>query len=257
MKKVWITSLARNEEQVGKLLSTAKQYGLDANGHFWTDDLKHMAWQAPMENIIDPEASLWMIMGSEKDLESDSVRYGLSLLALAVQAKKGHGFHMIWVGTEGAVKVENLPTPFRGADVVEVSNASLGAKIVAKANIPVSKIDIEYRLDIHANPGLGVWLEIGPGVGHEWAGALLGVAGGDIDAHGVGEAGKLPRKAVLEYPMQGLKLELGDTAYTAWAVQNKLDENQSYYVRIQDIPKSLLFGPYAQDEAADVHVIEL
>ncbi len=139
--------------------------------------------------------------------------------------------------------------------MVEVSNPSLGAKIVAKANTPVSKIDTEYRLDIHANPGFGVWVEIGPGIGHEWAGALLGVAGGEIDAHGVGETGKLPQKAVLEYPVKGMKLTAGEKEYTAWAVQNKLDETLSYYIRVQGMPKSLLFGPYAQDEGAEVHVI--
>ena len=86
MKKVWITSLVKNEEQVSKILSTAKQYGLDANGHFWTDDLKHMAWQSPKDNIIESETTVWAIMGSEKDMEKESVRYGIGLLALAVQA---------------------------------------------------------------------------------------------------------------------------------------------------------------------------
>ena len=256
MKKVWITSLARNEEQVSSVLGTGKKYGLDANGHFWVDDMKHMAWLAPMENLIDPETTLWVIMGSEKDMGTASVRYGLALLALSIQAKKGHGFHIVWISTEGEIDPENLPTPLRGAEVISPSDTSIGAKMVARANTPAPKIDTEYRLDIHANPGVGVWIEIGPAKGHEWNGALVGVSGGNIDVHGVGSAGKIPQKAVLEYPVQGMKLKLGDREYTAWAVQNKLDEALSYYVRVQDMPESMLFGPYAQDEEAEVHVVE-
>jgi len=57
--------------------------------------------------------------------------------------------------------------------------------------------------------------------------------------------------------MKGLKLNLGEREYVAWAVQNKLDETLSYYVRVKkDTPTSMLFGPYAQDEEAEVHVIE-
>ena len=256
MKKVWITSLVRKEEQVGNMLGLAKKYGLDANGHFWVDDLKHMAWLAPKESCLDPEMGLWVIMGSAKDMEGASIRYGLGLLALTVQAKRGNGFPILWVSTEGEIKAEALPTPLRGAEVVALSSAVLGAKLVAKANTPVPKMDMDYRLDIHANPGFGVWMEIGPGKGHQWNGALFGVHGADIDAHGVGNAGKLPEKSVVEYPMKGLKLNLGERDYTAWAVQNKLDENLSYYVRVKDAPASMLFGPYAQDEEAEAHVIE-
>ena len=255
MKKVWITSLVKNEEQVSKILSTAKQYGLDANGHFWTDDLKHMAWQAPKDSIIESETTVWAIMGSEKELDTESVRFGITLLALAVQAVKGHGFHILWIVTEGNVDPEKLPTPLKDAEVMNQADSTLGAKLVARANTPASKIDTDYRFDVHANPGFGVWVEIGPGKGQEWNGALLGVNGADIDAHGVGEKGTLPQKAVLEYPVKGMKLTLGEKEYTAWAVQNKLDETLSYYIRVQGMPKSLLFGPYAQDEEAEVHVI--
>jgi len=69
-------------------MGMAKKYGLDANGHFWVDDMKHMAWKSPVENLVEPATILWVIMGSEKELETASVRYGLGLLALTVQAGK-------------------------------------------------------------------------------------------------------------------------------------------------------------------------
>ncbi len=255
MKKVWITSLVRDKDLVSKILSTIKKYGLKGDGHFWVDDLQHMAWLSPKENIIAPETNLWVIMGAEKDIEKDSVRYGLSLLALSVQAKRGHGFHIMWISPEKEIPQKSLPTPLRGAEMLTASSASLGAKMVARANTPPPAIDMEYRLDVHANPGLGVWIEVGPARGHKWKGAMVGANGGEIDAHGVGSAGELPRKAVLEYPMQGLKLELGNDRYTAWAVQNFLTEDLSYYIRIKDIPKGILFGPYSEEKGAEVHVI--
>lgn len=256
MKKVWITSLVRDEAVVTNVLGTAKKYGLDANGHFWTDDLQHMAWRAPADNLLEPETGLWVILGAEKDVQASSVRYGLALLTLTVQAGRGHGSHILWVCTEGAVTPEALPTPLRGAEITSASDASLGAKLVARANTPAPKIETDYRLDIHANPGFGVWVEVGPVKGQAWDGAMQGVQEGEVDAHGVGESGKLPQKCVLEYPMKGLKLNLGEREFIAWAVRNRLDEKTSYYARIRDVPKALVFGPLAQGEEAEVHVIE-
>ncbi len=257
MKKVWITSLEHNKELVQKIMGVARQYGIDGNGHFWTDDLKTMAWMGPKESIIDKENSLWVLLGSKKDLETDSVRFGLSLLFLSVQARKGFGFPVLFVDTGSDVTTDSLPTALKGADIISVGNANLGAKIVAKANTPVPKIETEYRIDIHANPTFGIWFEIGPAGDTTWSGALLGASGGTVDSHGVGESGKLPLKAVLEYPMKGLKLQAGEKEYTAWAVQNVLDGNQSYYVRVQDMPDSIVFGPYASDDETSAHVINL
>ncbi|RJR33223.1 MAG: hypothetical protein C4576_28435 [Desulfobacteraceae bacterium] len=257
MKKIWITSLVRDEKLVVGLMGTARKYGLDANGHFWLDDLKNMAWQPPGENILDPNTGLWVILGSEKEIQASSVRYGLSMLTLTVQAKKGYGFHILWICTQGALKTETLPAPLRSAEIIMAADAAIGAKMVARANTPAPRVDLEYRLDIHANPGYGVWLELGPGKGREWKGSLLGVHEGDIDAHGVGEAGKLPQKSILEYPVKGMKLSLGGREFVAWAVQNRLEETLSYYARVKGVPKSFLFGQYAQDEQAEVHVFEL
>ncbi|RLG68846.1 MAG: hypothetical protein DRO11_08510 [Methanobacteriota archaeon] len=255
MKKVWITALAHDEKNVQQILSLSKRYGLDANGHFWVDDLKNMAWLTPKEKMIDPETALWVIMGSQKEIGTDSIRYGLALLALSVQARKGHGFHIIWISTEGEVDVEKLPTPLQGVEVIGSSDPTLGAKLVALANTPVEKIDTEYRLDIHANPGFGQWVEVGPGKGQKWDGALLGVQDAEIDAHGVGSAGRLPQRSVLEYPVRGLKLKLGDREYTAWAVQNALDETLSYYVRIKGKPVSILFGSHTAEDNAQFYLI--
>ena len=86
---------------------------------------------------------------------------------------------------------------------------------------------------------------------------MFGVHGGEIDFHGVGPANGVPERAVLEYAQKGLKVQLGDDEFIAWAVQNRLDPGTSYYVRVQGTPDKLLFGPYAQTEEAEVHVVKM
>jgi hypothetical protein len=256
MKQVWITSLAHEEKQVQKIMAMLKTYAMDANGHFWLDDLKKMAWLGPRAELIKDDTALWIILSSDKELASESVRYGLSMLALSVQAVRGHGFPIIFLHDGKIPSIDSLPTPFQGAEIFAVDNPAIGAKLVAKANMPLKKVSAEYRLDIYAIPQLGQWFEVGP-FESSWKGAMFGVCGGEIDAHGAGPAGKLPDKAVLEYPMQGLKLTVGGEEYVAWAVQNRLDAGSSYYVRVQGEPKSILFGPLAEGDDAEVYIINL
>ena len=258
MKKVWVTALNPDQEKVQAVLGAIKQYGLDGNGHFWTDDLKNMAWMGPKEQLDDRETALWVLLGSLEDIKENSVGFGLSMLTLAVQAQRGFGFPILLIDTKGDIDVEKLPTPLKGADCIGIDSPSLGAKMVAKANTPVPEVDTEYRINVHANTGYGLWIETGPSGSGVWKGAMAGVCGeGEIDFHGTGAAGVLPEKATLEYPVKGLKLQLGEKEFTAWAVQNELDAGSSYFVRIKDMPQSIVFGPYDTGEEASVHVIDL
>jgi len=86
---------------------------------------------------------------------------------------------------------------------------------------------------------------------------MFGVHGADIDVHGVGPADGIPARTVLEYAVKGMKVQLGEEEFTAWAAQNRLDSAMSYYVRVQGAPDKLLFGPYAASEDAEVHVVAL
>jgi hypothetical protein len=55
--------------------------------------------------------------------------------------------------------------------------------------------------------------------------------------------------------MKGLKLTLGEKEYTAWAVQNSIDGNHSYYVRVQGILESVVFGSYTVEDEVPMNVI--
>lgn len=256
MKSVWISSLARDPEKVQKILAMLKNYALDGNGHFWEDDLGKMAWSGPREEIIKEDTALWLILSNDKDLASPSVRYGLSMLTLSVQAVRGYGFPVVLVHDGQMPAADTLPTPFQKAEILAADNPALGAKIVAVANTPHKKVTTEYRLDIYAMPQLGQWFEVGP-VDADWSGAMFGVCGAEIDAHGVGPSGQLPQKAVLEYPMQGLKMTLGDKEHIAWAVKNRLNSDSSYFLRVKDEPESVLFGPFSEGDDAEVYVLHL
>jgi hypothetical protein len=67
----------------------------------------------------------------------------------------------------------------------------------------------------------------------------------------------LPAKTVLNYPMEGLKLEMGGKEYTAWAAQNELDAETSYFVKVEGFPESVVFGAYSAEESAEVFVVRL
>ncbi len=258
MKKIWITALDKDEQEVQKLMATLKSYGLGVDGHFWVDDLTKMAWDSALEMLSAKDTALWIILGKADQYEMSSICQGLSLLALSVQHRRGVGFPILLVSTKGDIDTGRLPTPFKGADMLPPGLAALGPKIVALANKPVSSINPGYRLNLHPIPGIGLWFEVGPpegGLG--WPGAMFGVHGADIDFHGVGPADGIPEKAVLEYAMKGMKIRLGEDEFTAWAVQNNLSAGSSYYVRLKGTPDKIIFGVFAAGDEAEVHTIAL
>ncbi|MCF6246838.1 MAG: hypothetical protein L3J69_05700 [Desulfobacula sp.] len=257
-KRVWITSMSKDKAATAWLLQLGKKYGLAPDGHFWVDEVEKIAFQAPLENLLAKETALWVISTTKKDLEKESVRYGLSLLCLCLQHIKGIGFPIMVVTPDDALTIEDLPTPFKGSEILKSDNKTLGAKMTARANTPIKKIPSDYRINIHANQGYGIWYELGPSKGQTWNGVLAGGLSSEINAHGVGPKGSIPLKTTLEYQMQGLELEIDDEKYTAWAVKNTIDEDQSYYVRFADAPGSILFGQMPdQENQADFNLLRL
>ncbi|MBC2695175.1 MAG: hypothetical protein HF982_07865 [Desulfobacteraceae bacterium] len=257
MKKVWLTSLISSRDIVKKLMSQVKTYGLEVNGHFWEDDLEKVAWIKAKNKLIDPKIVLWVILASEKNLLTPAIQYGLSLLTIAVQVQRGHEFPIIILQTQGEpISPDILTTPLKGVDVLPVSSPGLGAKLVAKAHTPAKEISSGYRLDIHGNGQIGQWFEVGPR-NIPWHGAMFGVACGEIAFHAVGPMGRLPSRSLLNYPIKGLKLSSEKKEYKAWAVQNELDSQNSYFVKVEGFPESIIFGSYSTEEKGEVYVVEL
>ncbi len=257
-KRIWITSMSRDKNATAGLLQTGKKYGLTPDGHFWVDEMGKMAWKAPLENLLAKDTALWVISATKKDLGKESIRYGLSLLCLCLQNAKGIGFPIMLVTPDHTLSLDDLPTSLKGCELLKADDKSLGAKMTARANTPIKNPPADYRINIHANPGYGIWYELGPAKGQVWKGGLAGGLKAEVNAHGVGPKGVLPLKTTLEYQMQGIKLALGNDEYTAWAVKNFIDEDQSYYVRFAGIPGSIVFGQLPGEEnEADFNRLDL
>ncbi len=249
MKQIWLSSLDKDEALVQDLQNKLKPYGLKTAGHFWVDDLKQAAWRSPVEKILQHD--LWLIVYSEGELLKPSVRYGLSLTALAVHGIKGPSFPIVIAGRKAPPKVESLPTPFQSATVLGVSQAALPAKLTALVNRKSEEKNADYRLSLHPLPH-GLCFEIFP-QGSAWSGVLFGIVEGEgtLCAQAVGAPGKLPEKTVLEFPMTGVKLNRGEINYDAVAVKNKIDTQNAYYVLVQGEPSKILFGPFPDSEVAE------
>jgi hypothetical protein len=257
MKAIWVTSLGASQDPVKQLMSQMKTYGLEVQGHFWKDDLAKMAWMAVRESLVDSKISLWGILGSDDELFAPDTLYGLSLLGITVQARRGLHFPITILQTRGdLISSEQLSTPLKGTDVILASDSGLGAKLAARVHKPPKPISPEYQLDIYGNEQIGQWFEVRPAQA-SWPGVMFGVAGGEIAFHAVGPAGSLPHKTVLNYPMEGLKLEMGGKEYLAWAAQNELNAETSYFVKVKGYPESIVFGPYSTEQEADVFVVGL
>jgi hypothetical protein len=256
MKTIWMTSLVSSEDQVKKIFSQLKTYGLEVRGHFWEDNLEKMSWMNVREELLKPDVALWLILASQENLIHPSIRYGLALLTITLQAKKGISFPLVILTAGESPSPATLPTPLKGADVLSMTDPAMAAKLVSKVHAPGKSISSEYRLDIYGTPQIGQWFEIGPGNG-TWPGAMFGVAEAEITFHAVGPKGSLPGQSTLNYPLKGLKLTLRGKEYIAWAVQNEMNPQISYYVKTQGFPSSILFGSYAREDAGEVYVVEL
>lgn len=253
-KKVWISALSRDEKSVQAVMAVCKRYALAADGHFWSDDVEKMSWVEAVPALKNNDVALWAIIGRPEDFARDKTRFGLSLLTIAARARRKVQLPVLIISTDGDISADSLPAALRDADIVPIAGSTLGAKLVSRSSQAPQPAATDYRLNVHGLPGIGLWFEIGPS-SLNWQGVMAGVNGAIIDAHGVGPAYGIPERAVLEYPIKGMKIQLGDARFDTWAVKNNLDSSQSYYVRCQGMPKSLLFGPFSDDDEAEVHVL--
>ncbi|MDI6793298.1 MAG: hypothetical protein QME81_10590 [bacterium] len=277
-KKVWITWMPGegSSNKPDQVLKTLSQYGLEVSGNNWVDDLDKIAWKGLGEALLDiSKVDMWLIAGLQENFESPSNRYGLSLVTFMVREGRGPSrpggasFPIICLGLNFIPVPESMPTTMQSVEFISTTDQSWPAKVVAAA-FGSKKVKLpEYRLNIHADPHFGQWFEIGPpgrlgppgrpGPREEnWMGIMFGVSEEAVITHqGVGPRGQIPSRTVLEYPIQDMKAQVGETEFTAWAVQNKLGPEDSYYVKVDGFPARIIFGGHPGDDQAEVFVITL
>jgi len=196
---------------------------------------------------------VWLIAGRGADLALSSNRYGLSLTMARVRSSRDPMPAVIVVGLDGAIAAATLPTLLRGCRTFDGSSAWAERVLAATLGKPAAPAD-SFRLNVLADPTIGQWFEVGPAA-TTWKGAMFGIAGGGaIDNHAVGPAGGLPERTVLEYALEGIEAEIGDDTYTAWAVQNEIGPEQSYYLKVTGHPARLIIGEHP-DSGAEVSVL--
>lgn len=256
VKRVWISAIHGLETEVRTLVTILKNYGLEGQGHVWMDDVSQMAWMGPRDELLKPETSMWVVLAAPDDLQSESIGYGLAVLALSVQAQRGKDFPIVFLFKQAPESWPVLPTPFQNAAVLDLNDPGFGPRMVALVHKKRGKLSTDYYCDVYGSPQLGQWFEVGPHAEH-WTGALFAVSQGEILLHAVGPRGVLPERSTLEYPTKGIKIEAQERAYTAWACQNRLSENESYFLKVDGSPGSILFGPFAETDEPEFFVLHL
>jgi len=256
MKTVWISALSKNQPRVAAVSAHLKRYGLQCKGHFWTDEPDKLAWRVALDSLREARADLWLILADNVEMAKPTVRYGLTLLSTALHASLGPGcpIAMLW----DSPSTLELPPLLQNAVQLEEASPYWAAKIVAKANLTAKTSALDYRFEVVGDERLGQWFEIGPRTGG-WNGVVFGVTGADveIDFQAVGPQGGLPEKAVIEFPQQGLKLQVGSREFSAWALRNSVDSSCSYYARVKGCPTAILFMPYADESETEATVLQL
>ena len=255
-KQLWLTSLSTDRTIPSAIATKLAAYGFDVAGAIWNDDVERMGWQESREMLLRPEITGWMVLSTPEEMAKPSVRYGLSLLALSVAAARPFLPVFVLLPGNGPAQGDPLPSPLAAFNQLNLEDPSFSAKIVARTTVPGKNLQAEYRLDIIGDQQVGQWFEVGTRQAL-WKGGLFGVSGGEINFHATGPSGSLPKDAVLNYPVQGIKLALGEREYTAWGLANELPEGSSYLVRVKGMPEAIVFGQFPESDEAELFTLRL
>lgn len=259
-KKVWVTWMTAEggPHKPEPVIRQLGQYGLETAGNMWVDDLDRMAWHGLSTTLLDTsQADLWLLAADAKSLATPSNRYALSLLAATIREGRGEAFPIICLGLEGAPDPATLPTLTRTFQCLTATEQNWPARVVSLAFSPQAVGQLDCRFGIRAEPLLGQWFEVGPR-DEDWAGVMFGVTEeGTITHQAVGPKGQLPERTVLEYPIEGMQAQVGDSTFTAWSVQNRVSPEDSYYVKVDGYPARLIIGGHPGTDQAEVVVIDL
>ncbi len=251
---VLLTALEPNERLLTQVANSFLSLRVGCAAAYLTDEPSTQLLDELFTAVDRPDIGAWVILGEPKSF-TKPILSALSLTALASRHLRAERnlpeLPIILSPSSGTLPP--LPNALADASVV---TASLAAKTIAMIHTAKKIPQSPYRLDVLPLNEFGLWLEVGPGR-DPWEGVLLGVAGAEPDAHGVGPSGAVPQRSTLKYPVKGMKLSVHDTDFTAWGTQNTLTPADSYFVRLTALPAAIVFGPYPADDNPELFVLNL
>jgi len=255
-KCAWFITLEEGNAAAQAAAAQLRPYGLPVKGQRWPNN-EDNAWLASAQEAAQANAALVVVVGSAAHYSKSAVQRDLSMFRLTLQTLLGrvvNGLTLLAGQTESVQQTR----PGLLDDWQPAADARWPVKAVARAYAPVAPA-WPVKLGLHAHERLGIWLETHPAPGTTASGALVGVAGNDADIsfHAVGAAGKLPERTVNEYALEGLKFNVDEVDFNAWAVQNKVGPNESYFVRLEGKPSYLALGTLPGGEVDDLHILRL
>jgi hypothetical protein len=260
-KKVWVSWLPAKEceAQLQSSVHALQQVGLEVSGAPWEDDLEKCAWMELGDMLSAQDGpELFIIAGRVEDFAKHRFRYGLSLLCAFLLQHRPQ--LKVFRQVIDSSTLQDLPRLLHDLTPLDTS-PGWSAKVVAAAYSAATKAtEFDCHVSVIAHSAIGQWFEIGPKAGQApWAGAMLGVSGNDAKVvfQAVGERGQLPDKAVNEYAMQGIKADIAEHEYEAWALKNAIADGQSYYVKVQGFPSKVMFAEHPDNQESEVTVITL
>lgn len=252
----WIITLGSDDAAAQVAAARLAAYGLTPRGQRWSSDTD--SWIASAQEAAQANAAVVIVTGDMAMYNDPATRRQLALFRLALQTRRQSAVN----GLILAATAPPQPTAGDTAGVLDdwqiITGTPWQATAVARAHAPKQPA-WPVRLGVHAQERLGVWLETHPSPGQAASGALLGVSGNNsaISFHAVGPAGTLPDRTVNEYQLQGLKFDAANRPFDAWALQNTIAPNESYFVRIEGQPDVLAIGTLPGGQPDDVHLLRL
>jgi hypothetical protein len=256
----WFITLGENNAFAQTAARTLATYGLPVKGQRWplTDE---SAWVASAQEAAQANAAVLVITGTHEQFNQPHVRRSLSLFRLSLQTRRQRPVNgIVLLSDAGSGAPVAPPSPHAGVldDWTIAGAQNWQAKAVARAHAPIAS-RLPVRLGLHAHDRLGIWLEVHPCPDQTAAGALVGVSGNNatISFHAVGPSGGLPERTVNEYELQGVTFDAAGASFHAWALQNSIPVQNSYFIRLEGEPDLLAIGTLPEGRIEDVHLIRM
>lgn len=259
---IWLIFLDDAEPLGQSIARSLQPYGLPVKGSLWPRN-EPMGWLHCAQEAAQAQASVVLVITSPESCQNPEIRRQLALFRLALHTLRKRWINGFLVGPDAPPGLINpSDSSLSGTGVLDdwttVEGNGWAAKVVARAHAP-KPAQWPVRLALHGNERIGIWLETHPDPHQIAHGALVGVSGQDscITFHAVGPKDALPERSINEFELQGLTFDIGTHAFHAWALQNEIPEDHSYFVRVNNEPSILAIGSLPNGHPDDVILMHL